>query len=153
MPFVDKEDFMTTRNKILFFTVFGVVFILSYLFLVPQIFPKGELVDVKTSDIQSMIDKKQDGFIYIGRPSCIHCKKFLPHLKDSIKDNKIIVNYYNTDENNNEDNLKKSFLLSELNISKVPVVLYVKNGKEVGRFLGNENQTELDEWIKSMKKK
>lgn len=115
--------------------------------------------------------KNKTGIIYLGYPDCPWCQKLVPLLNESAKENVVEKIYYiddfysmRPDKNENPTNEEEYNELvkllgseivelksdeNEYDIIRVPVVLFVKNGKIVdyhkGTYDGHELKTKKDE--------
>ena len=74
--------------------------------------------------------------IYIGRPTCYHCRQFSPALKvfNSLIDKRL--EYYNTD-GEDFDEKAKHFLYATVGIPGTPTVIRLQNGKMVSAWIGS----------------
>lgn len=99
-------------------------------------------------DIQTVYDffsenAKGDTTLYIGRPTCIHCRLFSPTLKEfnELIDGKLA--YYNTDSED-FDQTAREFLFQTVGIPGTPTTLYLVDGKlQAGWVDGNTTAKEL----------
>src|SRR5699024_1884021 len=109
------------------------------------------LQSISNQELEHIIKKKETGFVYIGRPTCPHCRKLQPIYKEIIKKENMTSFYYNTDvaREDNEDQLIE--LLSTLSVPTVPTILYIKDGKEVGRLEGDTTKSALLSWVHKYK--
>lgn len=85
-------------------------------------------------DIYSKFENKETFVLYLGRKTCLHCRKFSPILKEFnvLYGNKL--NYYDIESPDLDKDAK--VFLSKLQIPGVPAVLYVKEGKVVNGWAG-----------------
>ncbi|EUJ28747.1 Uncharacterised protein [Listeria grayi] len=96
----------------------------------------GKVIQVKESDTIISLMEKQDNkpyFIYFGRPSCKSCQKALPKLQRIVADERKEVYYYNTDFFRNKAGF--SDVLAKLNVTNVPYLVKVVNGKPTNSTL------------------
>lgn len=85
-------------------------------------------------DIYSKFENKETFVLYLGRKTCLHCRKFSPILREFnvLYGNKL--NYYDIESPDLDKDAK--VFLSKLQIPGVPAVLYVKEGKVVNGWAG-----------------
>lgn len=122
---------------------------------------------ISSNDALDMI-KNGTGILYLGYNTCPWCKQIVPILNDSAKDRNINSIYYiedfydmRPDKNSNPKNiddynellelLKNIILEDDYNnkIIRVPLILFIKNGKIVsyhrGTYEGHTLKTKIDE--------
>lgn len=112
---------------------------------------KNTLISINSTNLEDKIlNDKSDFFIYVGRPSCPYCKIFLPNLKKSIINEDYSVYYYNTDEQKYDERFDK--VLTQLNITSVPILIYMKDGQTIDIIEFDEGSTEekIKKWIKNI---
>ncbi|EIA21176.1 thioredoxin family protein [Listeria fleischmannii] len=114
---------------------------------------KAFLTTIGTKDFKEQLDQKEDGFIYVGRPSCVDCQAFQPILKEALQEEHFSgkMAYYNTDAASKENREQMMSLLKGLKIDSVPTMVYLKDGKVASKFLGNDSKSELKEWLSQNK--
>ncbi|WP_407372187.1 thioredoxin family protein [Carnobacterium sp.] len=91
------------------------------------------------SDLDNLNDM-EDGFIYIGRPTCPHCAILYPRLEQIVKEENVTVLYLNTDEFRETENLTE--ILNKFEVIYVPSLIELQNGEVVNIF---ENTAEDNE--------
>lgn len=126
----------------------------------------SKLYNIKKDNVYEKISAKNavyliengTGIIYIGYPKCPWCQKLVPILNEIAKEDEVkniyyIDNFYNMrpDKNENPKNVKEYNKLvdllgdkivemkseeAEFNIIRVPLVLFIKNGKIVDYHSG-----------------
>ncbi|WP_099222424.1 thioredoxin fold domain-containing protein [Listeria costaricensis] len=105
------------------------------------------LQDVDTASLEQFLQKKQTGFVYIGRPSCPYCQDFQKKLKQSLTNNQQKAYYYNTDQarENGEDFVAMD---ESLSVKVVPTLLFISNGHLTARYKGDiDNQQAIQKWL------
>ncbi|WP_088808571.1 MULTISPECIES: thioredoxin family protein [Listeria] len=106
---------------------------------------KAFLTTIGTSEFAD----KKDGFVYVGRPSCVDCQAFQPILKEVLQEENWPekMAYYNTDAASKENRDKMMDLLKGMDIDSVPTMVYLKDGKVASKFLGNDSKADLKTWL------
>lgn len=116
----------------------GIVVILLILLAVLNGNEKAEestlLTLVTNEEVSALLENGESGFLYVGRPTCPVCLKFMPKLEEASERTGQTVYYYNTDEGREEDEEKLGSLLDQLKIESVPALLYIENGEEADRL-------------------
>lgn len=95
------------------------------------------LNQISMSDVYALFDSDRESSdtLYLGRPTCPHCREFSPVLKEF---NELINHsllYYNTDSEDLNDEAK-TFLFETLGVPGVPTLLYIKNGLLISGWVG-----------------
>lgn len=106
------------------------------------------VADMKQVDIQTVYgmfseETKGENTLYVGRPTCIHCRLFSPTLRDfnDLIDGKLA--YYNTDSDD-FDQTAREFLFKTVGIPGTPTILHLVDGKlQAGWVGGNTTAKEL----------
>ncbi|KGL41021.1 hypothetical protein BMT55_07975 [Listeria newyorkensis] len=106
-----------------------------------------QLDKITLAEFQAKLDNKESGFVYIGRPTCPDCQAFQPTLDSVLKDKEMRLAYFDTDaaRETAEDDTKT--FLQDMKVKTVPVIFYLKDGKEVARYDGNDDKTALKGWF------
>ncbi|EGP4988198.1 TPA: thioredoxin family protein [Enterococcus faecium] len=107
----------------------------------------GPLVNTNNEQIQKLIDNKGSGYVYVGRPSCEECQKFLPNLKSVLNSRKETILYYDTDKARKEDQDKLVEELNNLDIKVVPAILYVEKGKVSKKQEGTISKSQIEKFL------
>lgn len=88
-------------------------------------------------------------FVYIGRPTCPVCVKFQPTLERAISDLDQQLPYYETDLANLEDSKRRSEIFDRLDVSGVPIMVYIENGQVVDTLIGYQSQDAIHEFFEA----
>ena len=80
-------------------------------------------------------DTKGEAVLYIGRPTCRHCRQFSSTLKElnQLIDGKL--SYYNVD-GDDFDEKAREFIFQTLGVPGTPTLIHMKEGKPIGAFVG-----------------
>lgn len=96
---------------------------------------------ISLSEVEQKIQQEEDFFLYVGRPTCPHCRSFAPQLEKAIQTTQAQVYYLNTDE---EDAESIQNFARSASIQTVPHLAYYKEGGKV-RFLEKGSEASLSE--------
>ncbi|WP_165212839.1 thioredoxin family protein [Streptococcus tangpeifui] len=95
------------------------------------------LKQVTMADVYHMFDDPDGSYtLYLGRPTCIYCRKFSPVIKDFNSLSGGQVYYYNTDSTD-FSSVAKEFLRSKIGVFVTPTVLHLEKGQIVSGQLGS----------------
>lgn len=95
------------------------------------------LKQVTMADVYHMFDDPNGSYtLYLGRPTCIYCRKFSPVIKDFNSLSGGQVYYYNTDSTD-FSSVAKEFLRSKIGVFVTPTVLHLEKGQIVSGQLGS----------------
>ncbi|MDR3298255.1 MAG: thioredoxin family protein [Candidatus Nomurabacteria bacterium] len=106
------------------------------------------LIDMDSQSVIDMMKNKDGGFLYVGRPTCPHCKIFAPILTKMVKQDDIDVYYYDTDVANSNSELKTE-ALELIEVTGVPAFMFIKDGEVVARISDTESEAVLKEFIQT----
>lgn len=82
-------------------------------------------------------------FAYFFSPECVHCQKVTPELMPIADDNDVYIDQYNI--------LEFEQGWTDYNIEATPTLVYYKDGKEVGRIVGEQTNENFTQFFKDMK--
>ena len=104
------------------------------------------ITEINYSDLEKMINNKENFILEIVQTGCSHCEEFSPRFKAVLKTNDIeaySLNLYNLTE-------EESDKFNELTtISGTPTVLFFENGKETSnRIYGAVDNEKIEEHLK-----
>lgn len=132
-------DMMKKRRKYTFFWGIGIVIVLlALLGWLNGMENKTVLTPMSNEQLESFLQEQKTGVVYIGRPTCPVCKEFQPTLEKVSEATQTNVFYYNTDLARQEQEMKLSQLMEQLQVPSVPTVIYFKEGKEADRLQDGE---------------
>lgn len=94
---------------------------------------------------REVIDKEKSCVIVFSSTFCAQC---FP-LKEKVSRYSSLVDIYIGDIRNNE----VSEIATENNILAVPTVLFMKNGQEVGRLIGNMRDSVIEDGVNYIREK
>lgn len=100
-------------------------------------------------DSQGLLDFLADndtGFVYLGRPTCPHCRVFAPILTKVVKADGLSVHYYDTDVANSDKDMKKK-AMDAVEVYSVPTFMYIEDGVIVERLENTESEAVLREFV------
>ena len=85
----------------------------------------------------------QNGFVYIGRPTCPFCVIFEPILRELVQETQTIVYYFNTD--NFREHELFSDVIQRFDVPFVPFMVKIEDGEIITIFPGPEDADD-DYW-------
>ena len=104
--------------------------------------------EVSYSDLNNMIDNKEDFILFIGSSTCSACTAYKVTLNDIIKEYNVDVKYIDLSKLSKEE---QSELTSEFPISGTPTTVFITDGKEEdthNRIDGNARNSKIVEKFK-----
>lgn len=96
------------------------------------------------------MNNREDSLIYIGRPTCPICVKFLPMLHDILATKNMRIDYFNVDNFFNDDSPDKTNYINffqELNISQLPSLIFTDGNMDYKRLPIYTIKTPINAWI------
>lgn len=97
----------------------------------------ADLKQVTMADVYHMFDDREGSYtLYLGRPTCIYCRKFSPVIKEFNKLSGGQVFYYNTDSYDFSP-VAKAFLRNKIGVFATPTVFHLEKGQIVSGQLGS----------------
>ncbi|PQF23602.1 thioredoxin family protein [Enterococcus mundtii] len=121
--------------------------IIGFFFYSKPLEPKNTLTLISNSQLQAMVDKKEDAIIYFGRPTCPQCQEFEPLLRKTLAKNKTSIYYYNTDEARKDNSDTLSNFSAKLDVDTVPTVIKLSKGKTIDKIVGIKTTDAIYEFI------
>ncbi|WP_078408509.1 thioredoxin family protein [Priestia abyssalis] len=94
-------------------------------------------------ELNKIIEEKQDATIYFYSPTCPHCRVTSPVVVPLSKDMNIDLKMFNLLEF--EDGW------TQYNIESTPTIVRYKNGKEVDRIVGSQEEDVFKKWFNETK--
>lgn len=104
---------------------------------------------ITLKQVVKKIQNKDDFYLYVGRPTCQYCQRFVPNLEKVIEKTQVTVYYLNTDEEKTEE---ATAFADKEGIKTVPNLGYYKDGKKIN-YLVKGSESSLDEIEKFLKQK
>ncbi len=104
--------------------------------------------EISYSDLNKMIDNKEDFILFIGSSSCSACAVYEVTLNDIIKEYNVDVKYIDLSKLSDQD---ESVLVSEFPITGTPTTVFVTNGDEKdthNRINGSAKKSKIVEKFK-----
>lgn len=109
---------------------------------------QDNFVEINTKTFESLLEKKEEHNVYIGRPTCPDCKKFKPILEKNIPKGKKVF-YYNTDNRRNEKGFED--IIKKFNVNSVPVVLKIKDKKLLSKLEFTDKPEDINNFLENKK--
>ena len=101
-------------------------------------------------DFYKKMNNGEDSLIYLGRPTCPICVKFLPMLHDILTTKNMRVAYFNVDnffKDNSSDKASYISFFQELNISQLPSLIFTNGNMDYKRLSIYTIKTPINAWI------
>lgn len=100
------------------------------------------------SELNTMLDNKEDFVLFIGAESCSACKSYKITIDKLIKNHKINIKYIDNDKLSEEEYAK---LMAHFYFTSTPTTILVKNGKEQERITGSKKYSQVEKILKNEK--
>lgn len=104
--------------------------------------------EISFSDLENMIQEKQDFILFIGSETCSACSSFKITVKELVQNYNIDIKYLDISKLTSSDSDK---LLEYFPFDATPTTILVKRGKEKGddsRIVGNEKYSKVEKILK-----
>jgi len=86
-------------------------------------------------------------FVYIGRPTCPFCREFEPILDDTLRELEIGMYYFQTAAARYENEARLLSLLDPLNITGVPIIVFLEDGLVSDYLIGVSTREEIIDFL------
>ncbi|MGT2754492.1 thioredoxin family protein [Streptococcus ovis] len=96
---------------------------------------------ITLAKVEKKIQQEDSFFLYVGRPTCPHCRAFAPQLEKAIQHTQVTVYYLDTDE---EEPERIQTFAQDAAIQTVPHLTYYENGEKM-RYLEKGSESSLAE--------
>ena len=105
----------------------------------------GTLFYIGNAEMYEILnDRSGTGFfVYIGRPTCPHCREFEPVLRETLRYLDGEMRYFEIDlarETDAESEMTMLEILNELGVPGVPSTVFIVDGEVVDRLDGRERE-------------
>lgn len=104
--------------------------------------------EISFSELNTMLDNKEDFVLFIGAESCSACKSYKLTINKIVENNKMDIKYIDNDKLSEEEYAK---LMSHFYFTATPTTVLVKNGKEKERITGNKKYSQVEQILKDEK--
>ena len=104
--------------------------------------------EISYSDLNNMLDNKEDFILFIGSDTCSACQIYEGTLNNVIEEYNVDVKYVDLSKLSDKD---ESVLTSEFPITGTPTTVFVVNGKEKdthNRIVGSAKKSKIVEKFK-----
>lgn len=106
--------------------------------------------EITVSDLDKMIDDKEDFILLVSQTSCSHCISFKPILNEALKQEKIIG--YELDVQKISTSEKRE-IFDKLDVSGTPTTqIYIDGKRQFGRIIGVDTKANVIEFVKKFKR-
>lgn len=116
-----------------------------------QMEDNSQLNKITVGEFKNMLRAGEKQVVYIGRPTCPNCVTYRPIQDKVLKELDMKITYFNTDEGRKEDVESMKQIMETLNVSGVPTLALVNNGKveEIAPESAYTDQTgkALKDWL------
>ncbi|WP_157729588.1 thioredoxin family protein [Tumebacillus algifaecis] len=96
--------------------------------------------EIASGEMEKKIANNEDFFAYFYQPDCVHCKVVSPMLMplaEKMNEPLFPVNIYG-----------KSDVWEKYTVAGTPTLIHFKEGKEVGRIVGEQPESTFEEFLK-----
>lgn len=133
--------------SLVFYTVINIFVIFNMINVVPatithsytSFYIKDIRYDIREISLEDLENLDSGNhIIYVGRPSCEYCNYSYDKLYKCSLQQPLIINYYNTDVDRDSNKYKMLEVLNNYDVTEVPMVLFVVNGKLDRKMCYNE---------------
>ncbi|MFE8703146.1 thioredoxin family protein [Cytobacillus sp. FJAT-54145] len=90
-------------------------------------------------ELEEKLDNKEDVTVYFYSPTCSHCQRTTPIVDPLSKEMEIDLVQFNLLEFDNGWN--------QYNVSETPTIVQYKEGKEVARIVGYQEEAVFEDWF------
>lgn len=90
-----------------------------------------------------------NSFLFFGRPTCPHCRVFIPMLYKIARNQKLKIYYFDTDSDINGQAKK---LLLSLGIVELPQLIQLKNKRPNKSLKVYNNENAINAWVSTVTK-
>ncbi len=104
--------------------------------------------EITYNELETMIKNKEDFILMIGAESCSACKSYKIALDKVIEKYKVDIKYIDNDKLSSDE---YADLESNFYFTATPTIVFVENGKEADRMVGNKKYSETVEILKEKK--
>lgn len=104
--------------------------------------------EVTFQELNDMIKNKEDFVLMIGAESCSACKSYKVALDKIIEKYKLDIKYIDNDKLSDDE---YADLQSNFYFTATPTTVFVENGKETDRMVGNKKYSQTVEILKDKK--
>ncbi|UFJ39251.1 thioredoxin domain-containing protein [Brevibacillus humidisoli] len=94
---------------------------------------------ITPDELQEKLDNKEELYVYFYDPTCPHCKETTPILVPLADELKIDVKKHNV--------LEFQEAWQKFQLTGTPTLIHFKDGKEVGRLAGGQEEASLKSWF------
>lgn len=105
--------------------------------------------NVNSDEVFALLDETDEiSNLYVGRDTCPHCSAFAPKLIEVIKEENVLVYYYDTALARTDDVDKLNELMEILDVSGVPALMKIENGEVLTRLNEYDNKEAITNFLK-----
>ncbi len=101
--------------------------------------------EISYKELEAMIKEKQDFILFIGAETCSACKSYKVTVNELVKNNGVDIKYIDNDKLTEEE---YADLMSNFYTTATPTTVFVKDGKETDRIIGNKKYSSLEKTLK-----
>lgn len=97
-----------------------------------------DITDIELEDVEKISRANGNYILYIGRPSCLNCDFAYDKIYKSTEREALMVYYYDTSKDREDNNREMTAVLDKYSINSVPAVIFFVDGKVDKCITGNE---------------
>ncbi|MBZ1510636.1 thioredoxin family protein [Leuconostoc mesenteroides] len=112
--------------------------------------------EISYIEFYNKMNNGKNSLIYLGKPTCPICVKFVPMLHDILAAKNMHIDYFNVDtffENNSSDKINYINFFQTLNISQLPSLIFTHGDMNYQRLPIYTIKTPINAWITAINDK
>ena len=109
----------------------------------------GELTDISYSDLESMLNNKENKMVFLGSEYCGWCLYQKPILRKIVKDYDVEINYLNLANISEDDSNKLTSLHDDLASFGTPCFIVLENGSVTVVDQGARGTSDMVDFLKT----
>lgn len=98
----------------------------------------SDAIQITDKELKNLESSNQDFVLFIGRPTCKYCRKFVPKLEKASENNNRKIYYIDSEKYLNS---YLSDFRSKYDVKIVPTLIRIKNGKIVSKTIDGSQTT------------
>ncbi|WP_408869025.1 hypothetical protein ACJYYY_01635 [Brochothrix campestris] len=126
---INSEDTKTLKNLLHLKVTKKSNAITDYDNSIDKLKTEKRITEINANSFIDSINKKRDGYYYIGRNDCEYCQEFLPKLSKHMGTESINFSYLDSNKQKELQNENFEKIIDTLKLETVPALFKISNGK------------------------